>query len=293
VERNLEAAQATTFDAQIKGAGMCWDRQVNAWFEGAKAVASARGAPIRTWAGFLAALRANYTPVADEMTAWNLFMDLRMAAGETMERYTARAAELYNRLPQGRIPAHVAADLLIRGVSVQRFPLSSKTVRGKQMEHRSAGGLGMAFEVARALLVAEASTEPTFLLAPAAGSGGQREQREQKRMVNSVRKAGGGKQAAGQRFLPPEEEEEEQEEEAGRHEAGEQRGISAITPGGGGMKCYRCGGTDGHTARECKEPETRTCHKCKKPGHLAYQCPVKKGAGSAGAAPGGVQPKKE
>ena len=295
VERNLEAVEATTFEAQIQGAGQCWDRSVHIWFEGAKEAAAARGQPINSWPAFLATLRANYTPIADEETAWGMLIALRMRDSEGMEQYASRGQELYNRVPRARVPTEMAADLLINGVSSARFPFTTREVRARQLERRAAHQAGLSFEVTRGLLVAGATTEPggSGRAASSPHGGSERPQQQQQqhgsKRINTV---GAGIALAASRYPGPEED-AHGGSDAGA--AGGQHAVSAVTAQGGGgqggMRCFRCHET-GHRIAECKKPDNRTCFACGKTGHRAVDCRSKQTAAGA-AAPGGAKPKNE
>ena len=100
-------------------------------------------------------------------------IELRMGPAEKMEAYVARAQELYNRVPLARMESQMAADLLLRGVDRERFPLAFKGVSAAlQAERRATGGRGLAFEAMRAHLVDEAVQEPTQWITKGGAGGG-------------------------------------------------------------------------------------------------------------------------
>ena len=168
VERLIRREGAQTFAARMELAEMFWDRQVHTWWTGAQDLAQARGQPIGDWDSFLAALRANYTPISDVETACTLLFHLGMRAGEAMDHYVARAHELFNRIPRARVTTETAAEFMQRGVDARRFPLTLVAVGAEQQQQRAHnGGKGLAFEAVRSMLVEAAAREPTHLVASA------------------------------------------------------------------------------------------------------------------------------
>jgi hypothetical protein len=274
VERLIRSQGAVAFEDRIELAGLYWDRQVNTWWTGAQELAWERGQPILDWAGFLAALRANYTPISDVDTACTMLFQLTMRAGESMDHYVARAHELFNRIPRARVPTEMAAEFLQRGVDPRRFPLALAAAALEQQQERARSeGRGMTFDALRGRLVEAAAREPTHLLAGASSSaaaGGQRGLGASRQRINNIGMS---------RYEHPE---EQDDEEARRHDARNQL-VNAVNVAD--IRCYRCQGR-GHMARECSRPETRQCRQCHKKGHLSHHCPNADGGGSSGSGKG-------
>jgi Zinc knuckle len=280
VEQVIQCAGALTFAARMELVAMCWDRQVHTWWTGAQDMAATRGRPIVDWAGFLAALRGNYTPISDEDTACTLLFQLAMRSGESMDHYVSRAHELFNRIPRWRVAAEMAAEFLQRGVDARRFPLALVAV-GVEQQRERARGRGLPFDTLRSMLVEAAAREPTHLIASAqaaassSGAGGysQRGGQGGRQRVNNI-----STQEQGRYPRPEEDGEEEHSERAEGSRAGEQYDINAVDVAD--VKCFRCQ-QRGHFAKDCSRPDTRSCNICKKKGHLARDCRSK------ASAPGG------
>ena len=267
VERLLDALDMAEFEEQLRMARRYWDRAVQAWWTGAQLLANERGEAINDWQAFVDTLRANYSPVADADVAEAKLFDLRMAAGEKMEAYVARAQELYNRVPRVRLDSQTAAGFLLRGVERERFPMAYSGVsQAVQTERKATGGRGLQFEAVRALLVEAAVREPGQWLTKSSGSSGGNAG-----AGNAYRKQRVAAVAAG-RFEALDGEQDETDGSAG--------GSSVNAVNVADMKCFRCS-ERGHTARECKKPDKRTCYGCGKAGHLRKDCPEAEGAKKA------------
>lgn len=265
VERLLDALGMAEFGEQLRMARRYWDRSVQAWWAGALLLANERGEAIDDWQTFVDTLRANYSPVADADVAEAKLFDLKMAAGEKMEAYVARAQELYNRVPRVRLDSQTAAGFLLRGVDRERFPMTYSGVsQAVQSERKATGGRGLQFEAVRARLVEAAVSEPGQWLTKSAGSSGGNTG-----AGNAYRKQRVAAVAAG-RFATLDGEEDETDSSA-------TGGSSVNAVNVADMKCFRCS-ERGHTARECKKPDKRTCYGCGKVGHLRKDCQDAEGA---------------
>ena len=157
----LNLADAPLAD-KLRIAAENWDRATQAWWEGCDQLAQGSDRPITTWEQFVAAIRANYVPVADADVAQQELFALRMTASESMERYMSRAAALSDRVPQTRVPSTVVADLAAKGVDGSRFPIALTQYRMRLMEQRTEhAGEGFSFAATRQLLTSLAAAEPS------------------------------------------------------------------------------------------------------------------------------------
>jgi hypothetical protein len=264
VERLIDQSEITDFGRQMRIAGGFWDRQVNTWWTAHAEMMRHKGEPIVDWAGWVAALRANYTAVSDADTACGLLFQLTMKAGESMDRYVGRAHELYTRIPRRRVTAEAAAEHMQRGVDARRYPLTLVSIGIEQQRERTkTGGGGLSFEALRGLLVEAAVREPQSLIAAAAAAPSSN--RGQQR-VNAV----GQRQS---RYPQPDEQGEDGLDDD------DSQALNALDAAS--VTCYRCR-QQGHIASSCTNKDTRRCNKCKIAGHIARDCPKQQPGGRGG-----------
>ena len=272
VERLMDQSETTDFDRQMRMAGGFWDRQVNIWWKGHEEMRRQKGEPINDWAGWVAALRANYTPTSDVDAACGQLFQLTMRAGESMDRYVARAHELYSRIPRRRVTAEAAAEHMQRGVDARRYPLTLVSIGTEQQRERTRnGGKGLSFEATRGLLVEAAVREPSHLIAGAAAAAAASASNRGQQRVNTL----GQHQS---RYPPPDDEGEE------GYGEDEEQSVNAIAAAS--VTCYRCK-QQGHFASACPNADARQCNKCKGYGHIARDC-SKQQRGGGGRAKQGV-----
>jgi hypothetical protein len=234
------------------------------------------GAPIQSWAAFVAALRKQFVPAGDAQLARTELFKLKMRPDETMEAYMQRAVLLVARAG-GLVESKTAAALALEGVDKSRFPFTCAAVARKE---RAAGVAGMSFAQMREELSVEAAMEPQ--LSGRGGGGGSNS--------SSSSSNGGAKGATNSRQLRINALQQQLKalEEGDDDSTDGNYGLAPITTGAGSEArhhCDRCG-AEGHIVRDCKsKKELRTCFGCGKPGHLRRNCPVKrKGAKKQGAA---------
>ena len=248
-----------------------WDRAVDEWFAGQAELLRVRGQPIDSWATLEAALRAQYTPVAEADTAFRELMALRARGGEPMEAFTARAQQLLGRIPPARMATEWAAELLLIGAESSHYPLAVSSAKLEQQKERSRnGGKGLSFEAVRALLVEAAAREPNLCIAAGAPSssaaqGGSSSKARQ--VINALRSGNNPYEALAS--LEP-------QELASALEREVQDRVNALQLGAG---------------RAQRPAEQRgMCHYCGGAGHYIAACPDKKAGkprkGRAGASGG-------
>ena len=273
VERIIAITRMTDFNEQMLWVSGFHDRHISLWWKGHQEMTRARGEPVTSWAGWVAAMRANYTPISDIDTACGLMFQLTMGAGESIDHYVARAHELYNRIPRLRIPTEVAAELLDRGLDTRRYPIARVAMITEQQKERTkTGGKGLGFDTMRGLIVEAAVREPSHIIAAAAAAVAPYSGRRQQR-VNTL-----GQQQP--RYQPIEDETEEGQEND------EEQSVNALA--GASVTCYRCKQL-GHFASTCTNADVRQCNKCKVVGHLARDCTKQQKAGGSKPKAGGAQ----
>lgn len=275
---------------RIAEASLHWDRQVDLWWRGREQQARTAGAPIASWAAFVAALQANFVPTGDAEAAARELLRLRMKATESMDAYMQRAALLLARA-DSRIDAATAARIAVEGVDSSRFPFALAAVRASMRRKPT-----MPFNEVRLELTEAAAHEPG-LAAPSVGSSGG---------AHRQSASSSGRQGASQKQLrisalerqlqqlragDSSEDEAEGTEPVHTAPLGRQRGAgSGGHVSGKQLVCNKCGAA-GHVVSECRsKKDQRTCFVCGQPGHIAMRCEQRKGGGggSDGSGPEGA-----
>jgi hypothetical protein len=142
---------------RVRIAATHWDRQTDLWWRGHELQARTAGAPVASWAAFVAALKANFVPTNDAEAAASEVLKLRMRSGEGMDAYMQRAALLLARA-DGRLPDAAAARAALDGGDSARFPFAIAAAR-RQMR---TSATPLSFNAVRAELTALAADEPTL-----------------------------------------------------------------------------------------------------------------------------------
>ena len=283
--RQLGLAEADAA-RRIAEASLHWDRQVDLWWRGREQQARAAGAPIASWAAFVAALQANFVPTGDAEAAARELLRLRMKATESMDAYMQRAALLLARA-DSRIDVATAARIAVEGVDSSRFPFALAAVRACMRRKPT-----MPFNEVRLELTEAAAHEPR-LAAPSVGSSDRAH-----RQGPSAAAAAAGARVASQKQLRISALERQlqqlragdsSEDEAGSTEPvhtaplGRQRGAGGNGQASGKpVVCNKCGAA-GHVVSECRsKKDQRSCFVCGQPGHIAMRCEQRKGGGGGG-----------
>lgn len=289
--------------AMIATATLYWDRPMQLWFEAEQqqqqqqrvdhgSQMDSDSAPLTTsWKEFKAALRRQFTPLADDFVARDELLSLRMRGGESMEAYMQRVVLLVTRAGQ-QIDGRTAATLTLRGVDELRFPF---TVSAAKRKERESGTMGMSFAAMRSELTFGAHNEPKLNLhnggnTNGSNSSGSSSHPRTARGNNSNTTTNRNKQiriAALQQQLQELQEESEHDESSL---------ITAPLTAGGGrtgastgdIRCRKCG-KSGHVVAECtSKTELRKCFRCNEVGHLANKCRNRGDKGKSSSAEEGV-----
>ena len=274
--RQLSVPEAE-FARRAQEAALAWDLDVDRWWRMHEAQAAARGAPIATWAAFVAALNSQFVPVAEREAAVAEFFRLQQHGNESMDAYLLRAARLLVRA-RGAIEDATAARFVVERADEARFPFALAKVRDCMREQ----GGATAFATIRASLVAAAMHEPkprsggSCAAAASSSSGGTR---------TAGRGGAQAKPALAKQLrvaaLRKQLEELEADEDAEVANGPIQAASLNRGPNARAATCHKCRAV-GHVAAECRSKrDMRSCFVCGRTGHIARSCPLRKGSGDA------------
>ena len=287
-----ESLMQRPWPEQFSVVQLFWDRAVDEWFGGQAELLRVRGQPIESWTTLEAALRTQYTPVAEADTAFRELITLRARGAESMEAFTARAQQLLGRIPPARMATEWAAELLLIGAESSHYPLAVSSVKLEQQKERSRNsGKGLSFEAVRALLVEAAAREPNLCItsvASAASSAAHGGGSSKARQVISALRSGQNPYEALASLEP--------QELASALEREVQDRVNALQLGTGASR-----------SSAPRQAEQRgSCHYCGGAGHYMAACPDKKagkprkkrsgtggGKGQAESSAAGPSPKNE
>ena len=273
----------TEASKRVAEASLHWDRQVDIWWRGREQQARSAGAPIASWAAFVAALQANFVPTGDAEAAARELLRLRMKGAESMDAYMQRAALLLAR-SENRIDTVTAARIALEGVDTSRFPFCLAAVRALLRRAPT-----MPFNELRIELTEGAAHEPRTGTAQStsssghsrhgAASGGAAAKKQLRisaleRQLEQLRTSGGSDTEEGEPAI--------QAAPIGRQAGAAGKGTAVV--------CNKCGAA-GHITAECSsKTDLRLCFVCGQPGHIAMRCKQRKGVAESGAE-GSVHPK--
>jgi hypothetical protein len=266
----------------IATATLYWDRPMQLWFDAEQQRVDESGIdsePVTTWKEFKAALRRQFTPLADDFVARDELLGIRMKGGESMEAYMQRVVLLVTRAGQ-QIDGRTAATLTLRGVDELRFPF---TVAAAKRKERESGTMGMSFAAMRAELTFGAHNEPKLNVRHG-GSGNSSSSSHSSSSRSAMR--GNNNSNKQLRIAALQQQLQDLQEES---ENDESNLITApLTTGGGraaeDIRCHKCG-KSGHVVFECKsKTELRKCFRCNEVGHLANKCSTRRRKGVSGSA---------
>ncbi len=270
--------------AMISTATLYWDRPMQLWFDAEQqrvVESDVDSEPITYWKEFKAALRRQFTPLADDFVARDELLSIRMKGGESMEAYMQRVVLLVTRAGQ-QMDGRTAATLTLRGLDELRFPF---TVAAAKRKERECGTMGMSFAAMRAELTFGAHNEPKLNLRHSSNSSNSSSNSHS----SSSRSARGNNNSSNKhvRIAALQQQLQDLQEESENDEYN--LSTAPLTTGGGkaaaeDIRCRKCG-KSGHVVVECKsKTELRKCFRCNEVGHLANKCSTRRGRGGG---PGG------
>lgn len=273
---------------------MYWDSKMDRWWTGILERKKAEREQVQGWNGMMNELRTYFITTGDEETAVIELRSLKMKESETMEAYVQRAAAIISRISMVRSPVEISAEHVFLGVGAQRFPLLVAAITAEQRKHRAGhGGLGMTLNVMNNRLVELSQAEPGELQrrTQSTNLGGQPikpparwQQRQQTTtpttLTQKLNAIGINLEAASSASTAAQ---PEQQVTLTTEEI--RQLLNAVgTSSDKKWPCGRCRKT-GHTTRECRALDTRTCYNCGETGHIRPNCqkPKKETASSSGA----------
>ena len=278
----LRFAQTAPFDApKITEARLLMDRDLNLWWEGQEQQSRSDGAPIDTWTGFVQALRAQFVPETEKRQAITELINIRQAAGESMNSYFQRAMRLFVRARN--FDDGAAMRIVLERVRKEewRFAYAAAV---REVER---GGVTSLAQL-RAFLQREAIAEPSKLQQGGQSATQQRVGPPSSKSTSYRKPAVRAAAIGGAGVEAKEDATEEQEgEEGGTAPGGVQVAAAGQRPVGGapfGGRCARCRSGD-HRVADCKQPDKRTCYVCDEVGHISKDCPRRAAKSSSAPKP--------
>jgi hypothetical protein len=263
----------------VEQAELYWDRDCQLWWDGHTAATAAERKPVASWAAFEAALRTNFAVTGEAERAIKKLLKIAMLGGESMDAYMQRAAQLL-RLTDGQVQSAAAAQVVVLGIDARRFQWTLMTYRKQRME---AGNAPDTFERMRATIIRAAEFEPPNAGASAAAAAASSGHGGGNRNPKAIKVAALRRQADQLESGATGDDDDEGGGDYGDHEP---TGVAAASTRDGdafASACFKCGG-QGHNSRDCSsKTELRSCHRCKKKGHIAPNCPARKQGEGAGA----------
>ena len=265
-----------------------FDRDLYNWWIQQRMLAKAGGQEITTWDELAELLRAAFLPHEEREGALHNLLNIAQHSGESIIHYLLRADRLIVKA-RGTLGDHAIMQIVFDRMQKSEWPFTYAAARKAVLAKQVTG-----FAALRALLQREAMAEP--------GKRGER----QLTMVTSGGSdkphKSGGAQKHGAKRVAPVAGAQQQGSDDERTNDGAPGGASSSSittaplqkmpgkPEAGG-KCLRCGKT-GHLARDCSQPDKRTCYVCEQVGHISKTCPKRAADKAAAAGAGDSAPPK-
>lgn len=282
--------------ALVKIVPKCWDPRMQQWYERETRTRVAENRPeIKDWEEMSEVITKFFISTGDEATALTQLKVIKMGANEEMVDYIQRCTEITNRISEERKSSSEKAELVLRGVSMERFEQTVLKILEADMNYREQNGnKGYDVDMMISALQKYAAIEPRVLKAQFAGEVKKKEPsygsststsnkgKKPKSSSNSNRSTTTNPTTqinnvrTEQRMFTWEEVQYLLSQREGS--SADQSQMNALGKPGGNkgnseFKCYNCQ-KPGHMARECPLPDRRVCKKCGVKGqHSTSKCP--------------------
>ena len=130
-----------------------WDYDMNLWWTDREHSArSGNGVRVSSWSGLVSALKADFAPGIQQERAIYEMDGARQLPSDTVAGYLGRMAALYAQVRPERVPSHVFAEKVLRGLDSARYPFGHASVAAQQTARIAAQGSGFPFEVLRTMI---------------------------------------------------------------------------------------------------------------------------------------------
>jgi hypothetical protein len=301
-QRKLQAP----FDAQIDLISTYWDREIARRIDGRMEEMKAMNDSIQSWKDLQKLLRSQFLSTVDESTAVTELRSIQMPQTESMETYVQRGSAITDRISEKRMTSETKAELLIAGVNPVRFPLLVAAVNREQEELiATVAGKGMNLNATRNRLIQLAKSEPTEVATMARLAAGRNNSSTQsqtkppsrwpQRPQTTTSPALTQKLNAIGINLETSSSSSSTTAQTEQHVTFTSEEVRQLlnAVGSSSEKKWPCGRCrkSGHTTRECRAPDTRTCYNCGETGHIKPNCQKPKKDTTSGSGPEGEKSK--
>jgi hypothetical protein len=202
LQRQIASAsqqQELPWDTVFQLAQQYWDKAMDDWWKGRESSArSGNGAHISSWSELVVALHADFVPLLREERAMHEMDRACQVENELVEAYLGRMSILHAHVRPERVPSHVFAEKVFRGLDSARYPFGHTSVAAQQSAEIAAKGRGFPFEVLRTIISMATMPEEqrqaqrkqqSHRGAPAEGAASQGRKRDTKQRISAVQAA--------------------------------------------------------------------------------------------------------
>ncbi|HXI16601.1 MAG TPA: hypothetical protein VNM48_09525 [Chloroflexota bacterium] len=130
-----------------------WDYDMNLWWTGREdSVRCGHSIAVSSWSGLRDALNADFSSGLQQEHAIHEMDGARQLRSDSVAEYLGRMAALYAKVRPDRVPSHVFAEKVLRGLDSARYPFGHTSVAAQQTARIAAHGRGFPFEVLRTMI---------------------------------------------------------------------------------------------------------------------------------------------